>query len=349
MSALLNESTDDDLRLSSYDYELPAELIAQTPAEPRDSARLMVLDRGSGEIIHRHIHDLPTFLRPGDLLVVNSSRVMPCRLLGAKIPSGGRVEILLLRLVAGATWQAVVGGHVRTGQRIRVADQTEVVIGDPVAGGRLVAFPPDTDVGALLREHGHVPLPPYIRAYTGDPDRYQTVYADVEGSAAAPTAGLHFTSELIARLRSLGVGWTSVVLHVGLDTFKPVTTESIRDHHIHTEWIEVADDVVEAVATTRASGGRVIAVGTTTVRALEHAAAATGEIRPFNGFADLFITPGYRYRVADTMLTNFHLPRSSLLLLVSAFAGRLQILDSYAEAIRMRYRFFSFGDAMLVL
>jgi S-adenosylmethionine:tRNA ribosyltransferase-isomerase len=338
-----------DFLLSSYDYELPPQLIAQTPAEPRDAARLLVLPRSDGEISHHQVSDLPSLLAPGDLVVVNRSRVLPCRLIGRKSSTGGRVELLLLWPIEGSTWQALVGGrHVRPGQQVEIAPGVVAEIGEDAEGGRAVRFLATDSVPELLRRFGRMPLPPYITRYTGDPGRYQTVYAQVDGSAAAPTAGLHFTPELIERLQARGVQWASVVLHVGLDTFRPISDNDLRRHHIHTEWVEVPAETVEAVSRTRQRGGRVVAVGTTTVRALEHA-AADGELHTFRGPADLFILPGYRFRVIDALLTNFHLPRSSLLLLVSALAGRERILRAYQEAIERRYRFFSFGDAMLIL
>ncbi|MEA2641303.1 MAG: S-adenosylmethionine:tRNA ribosyltransferase-isomerase [Chloroflexota bacterium] len=340
---------DPDLLLSSYDYVLPPELIAQAPAEPRDSARLLVLDRGTGSVTHRHVRDLPDLLDPGDLVVVNRSRVLPCRLLGHKIPSGGRVELLLLRPLADDAWEALVGGRrVADGQRVRIADDVVAEIGGHTPGGREVRFPSIEDVPALLRAHGHMPLPPYIHGYAGDPGRYQTVYAEVEGSAAAPTAGLHFTPELIERLGTRGIGWATVLLHVGLDTFRPIAHEHVMEHKIHTEWAEIDESTAEAIAETKRRHKRAVAIGTTTVRTLEFA-ARDGAARPFRGSDDLFIVPGHRYQAVDAMLTNFHLPRSSLLLLVAAFAGRERMLEVYETAVRERYRFFSFGDAMLIL
>jgi S-adenosylmethionine:tRNA ribosyltransferase-isomerase len=340
---------DPDYDLASYDYDLPPELIAQEPAEPRDAARLLVLDRASGSVSHAHIRDLPDLLASGDLLVANHSRVLPCRLLGTKDTGGGQVEILLLHSLHDETWQALVRGHrVHDGQRVTVAGGVGVEIGPGVDGSRSVSFPPGTSVPDLLHTHGQMPLPPYIRAYQGDPARYQTVYAAVDGSAAAPTAGLHFTPELLTRLQSCGVGWATVLLHVGLDTFRHVTEADVRRHHIHTEWVEVAADAVQQVQATAEAGKRTVAVGTTSVRALEQA-AASGRLAPFYGSADLYIVPGYRFRAVDALLTNFHLPRTSLLLLVSALAGRERILAAYEEAIRLRYRFFSFGDAMLII
>jgi S-adenosylmethionine:tRNA ribosyltransferase-isomerase len=339
---------DANYRLAAYDYALPPELIAQVPVEPRDAARLLVLNHTTGRRGHCRVSHLPLLLRPGDLLVVNRTRVLPVRLVGRKVGTGGRIELLLIRPVDDCAWVALVGGRrAQAGQQVEVTPSIIAEIGDERDGGRLVRFVGVDDVPAMLRRHGQMPLPPYIHDYTGDPERYQTVYAEVEGSAAAPTAGLHLTRSLLERLRAKGIEVASVLLHVGLDTFKPVRSEDVRQHHIHTEWIEVDGRVAEQVQRARKRNGRVIAVGTTTVRALEHAAAG-GALQPYRGPADLFIYPGYRFRVVDAMLTNFHLPKSSLLLLVSAFAGRNNILTAYADAVQRRYRFFSFGDAMFI-
>jgi S-adenosylmethionine:tRNA ribosyltransferase-isomerase len=329
-----------DFDLASYDYVLPPELIAQSPAEPRDSARLLVLDRGRDAarpaMQHLHVSDLPSLLNPGDLVVANRSRVLPCRLHGTKTQGGGRIELLLIRPRGDRAWEALVRGHrVRVGQEVALSDGTVVEVGEVAGGMRIISFPPDVDVVRLLRTQGEMPLPPYIRGYHGDPSRYQTVYASEDGSAAAPTAGLHFTAELIERLRTHGIGWATITLHVGLDTFRHVDVEDVRQHHIHTEWVQVGMDVVEQVRSTKQRGGRVLAVGTTSVRALEHAAAG-GELVPSEGPADLFIVPGYAFRVVDALLTNFHLPRTSLLLLVAALVGRERMFAAYEEAIRER-------------
>ena len=338
-----------DLRLSSYRYHLPPELVAQTPVEPRDSARLLVLDRQAETFEHHFVRDLPALLRPGDLFVANRSRVLPSRLIGRKTGSGGRVELLLLRPLGDHTWEALVGGRrVRPGQQVEITSDVTLEVGEATDAGRAVRFPADSDPVDLLHRFGQAPLPPYIHDYEGDPERYQTVYAREEGSAAAPTAGLHFTPDLLARLSDTGIGWSTVVLHVGLDTFRPMTDEDVDRHRIHSEWIEVTEDVVETIRETKQGGGRVVAVGTTTVRTLEHA-ARDGALRPYRGAADLFIKPGFEFHVVDALMTNFHMPRSSLLLLVSAFAGRERILAAYEEAIRLWYRLLSFGDAMLIL
>ena len=339
---------DPDLQLSSYDYALPPELIAQVPVEPRDTARLLVVNRATGQRGHARVAHLPLLLRAGDLMVVNRTRVLPSRLVARKLDTGGRIELLMLHALDERRWVALVGGRrAHSGLKVVIAPGLVAELGEERDGGREVTFPAETDVTAALRANGEIPLPPYIHDYAGDPERYQTVYAEIEGSAAAPTAGLHLTRSLMSRLAAHGVQVGRILLHVGLDTFKPVREEDVRDHHIHSEWIEVDEALVGQIRETKARGGRVVAVGTTSVRALEQAAAG-GEIAPYQGPADLYIYPGYRFRVVDVMLTNFHLPKSSLLLLVSAFAGRERILQTYVDAVQRRYRFFSFGDAMLI-
>jgi len=344
------------MRVADFDYTLPPEMIAQHPVEPRDASRLLVLDRASGAIEHARFRDLPRYLEPGDLLVANDSRVIRARLYGRK-RTGGRVEVLLLRPLAPERWEALVGG-----QRLR--EGAELLLGtvgeeEPAAEGgvsarvaevradgtRVLAF--SAAVEPLLERRGAVPLPPYIHEPLGDPERYQTIYARVAGSVAAPTAGLHFTPELIGRLHERGARFAFVTLHIGLDTFRPVEVEDTSAHTMHSEWCAVPAAVAEAVAETRRAGRRVVAVGTTAVRALE-TAAQEGPIRPYHGWTRLFITPGTPVRVVDTLLTNFHLPRSTLLMLVSAMAGRERILAAYREAIAQGYRFYSFGDAMLI-
>lgn len=340
------------LKTSDFDYDLPQEYIAQKPVEPRDAARLLVLQRATGQIEHAVFRDIGRYLLPGDLLVINETRVIPARLYGSKVPTGGRVEILLLKQVDGATWECLVGGKgLRPGRRIQIEDGPQAEIVAELEGPRrLVRFeaPPET----FLERAGNVPLPPYIHVPLEDPERYQTVYARWPGSAAAPTAGLHFTPDLIRQLEAQGVRFTTVTLHVGLDTFAPVTEERPEEHEIHTEWCQVTPEAAEAIDQTRAQGGRVIAVGTTSVRTLETAgrqAGSAGGVVPFEGPTELFILPGYRFRVVDAMITNFHLPRSTLIMLVSAFAGRERILVAYEAAKREGYRFYSFGDAMLLL
>lgn len=338
------------LRTSDFDYHLPPDRIAQTPVEPRDAARLLVLDRVSGSLSHHHFRDLPLFLRPGDLLVANDSRVRPARLLGHKLPSGGRVELLLLKPVDALTWETLARGRRLTpGARLSLGDgqARAEIVGETEAGGRIVRF--DDPIEPLLPQIGIMPLPPYIHTTLTDTERYQTVYSRVVGSAAAPTAGLHFTPELIQRLADMGVGFAFVTLHVGLDTFRPVEVEDAHSHVMHSEWAELSAATAQAIAATKAHGGRVIAVGTTAVRVLETAALATSPLAAYAGWTRLFITPGYEFRVVDGLITNFHLPRSTLLMLVSAFASREAIHAAYQTAIAENYRFFSFGDAMLIL
>lgn len=336
------------MHTADYSYDLPEELIAQTPAEPRDSARLLVLDRSGGALQHRHVSDLPRLLRADDLLVVNRSRVLPSRVLG-QLASGGQAEMLLLRRLGRGHWQVLTrpARRLRIGKVIALGDALQArVVREEADGVREVEVSGSADdVDADLLAHGSVPLPPYIRGWVGDPERYQTIFGDIDGSAAAPTAGLHFTPRLMEMLEQAGVGVARVILHVGLDTFRPMSVDDPRQHPMHREWYEVPEEVREAVRQTRARGGRIVAVGTTSVRALE-AWGGSGEAE---GWTDLFIMPGYQYRVVDALLTNFHLPRSTLLLLVSAFAGRERLLEAYAEAVRKRYRFFSFGDAMLLV
>ncbi len=337
------------LRTDDFDYDLPPEYIAQTPAEPRDSARLMVLDRRSGAITHAVFRDLGRFLRPGDLLVVNRTRVIPARLYARKVPTGGKVELLLLRREGPGVWQALVRGR---GLRLQVENGPEAEIVAQLDGPlRRIRFASPLDE-TQLDTVGQVPLPPYIHHPLADPERYQTVFAREPGSAAAPTAGLHFTPRLMEALRQQGITFAEVTLHVGLDTFAPVKEDDPTQHKIHTEWCRLPPETAERINATRAAGGRIIAVGTTTVRTLETAAryAPPGQIvAPFEGDTDLFILPGFTFRVVDALITNFHLPRSTLLMLVSAFAGRETILHAYEVAKQAGYRFFSFGDAMLIL
>lgn len=364
---------DNILKISDFDYNLPLELIAQTPLEPRDSSRLLVVQRHTATLEHRHFRDLGDYLRPGDLLVANQSRVIPARLLGHKAETGGAAEVLLLaeRSELGPDhWETLVrpGRRLRAGARIEFGPTGQPprllaeVLQHTAAGGRIVRFwVPDTDIVAndpyhvltvrqRIDEIGRMPLPPYIHESLADQERYQTVYARISGSAAAPTAGLHFTPELLERLRQQGVRTGFVTLHVGLDTFRPVEHEDVSDHKMHSEEIELDGATAELINETRKAGGRVIAVGTTSVRVLESVASFhDGQIVPYKGSTRLFITPGTPFKAVDAMITNFHLPRSTLLLLVSAFMGKDRMEQAYQEAIRERYRFFSFGDAMLLL
>ncbi len=339
------------MQTADFDYHLPPERIAQTPIEPRHASRLMVLRRETGELEHTTFWHIGEYLRPGDLLVVNQTRVIPARIFARK-ETGGRVELLLLRRQDELTWEALVGGkRLTAGKRLQVEGGTRVeVLAELDGSRRLLRF--EQPVEGSLALVGQMPLPPYIHEPLRDPERYQTVYASTPGSAAAPTAGLHFTPELLERLEQQGVGFASLTLHVGLDTFAPVTEDDPREHKIHTEWCEVTPQAAEAVNAARERGGRIVAVGTTSVRTLESAArrAAPGQtVAPFSGPTDLFILPGFTFRAVDAMVTNFHLPRSSLIMLVSAFAGRERILAAYQTAIELQYRFYSFGDAMLIL
>jgi S-adenosylmethionine:tRNA ribosyltransferase-isomerase len=335
------------LRLEDFDYALPAERIAQRPAQPRDSSRLMVLDRTSGAIQHRSFRDLPTLLTPGDALILNETRVIPARLRARKLPGGGLVELLLLEREGPRTWQALVGGKgLRPGRRLQVEDGPQAEVVEQMDGARrLVRF--DQPITPELERLGESPLPPYIHEPVRDPAEYQTVYARNPGSAAAPTAGLHFTPALLQSLEERGLRIGRITLHIGLDTFAPVKESDPRRHPIHSEWCSVPEAALEAVAAARAEGRRVVAVGTTVVRALETAAAA--QLSPFEGRTDLFILPGFEFRLVDALLTNFHLPRSTLLMLVSAFAGRERVLAAYGAAKESGYRFYSFGDAMLIV
>jgi S-adenosylmethionine:tRNA ribosyltransferase-isomerase len=325
-------------------------LIAQTPAEPRDAARLLVLDRTAAHLRHRRFSEVGEFLHPGDLLVLNETRVLRARLRGTLAESGGAVDILLLRRLDGERWEALArpGRRLRPGRRIRFGADLEAVVdaaGDE--GVRILRFPAGTDPEAL----GETPLPPYIHAGLDDPERYQTVYSRVPGSAAAPTAGLHFTPELLTRLRASGVDTTTITLHIGPGTFRPVTVDDPREHPMHAEYYEIDAGACAAITAARARGGRIVAVGTTCVRVLEQVglAAGDGPPAPGAGWTRLLILPGHRFRLVDALITNFHLPRSTLLMLVSALAGRERILAAYREAVAHRYRFFSFGDAMLIL
>ncbi|MFS8628302.1 MAG: tRNA preQ1(34) S-adenosylmethionine ribosyltransferase-isomerase QueA [Limnochordales bacterium] len=337
------------LRTDDFDYELPEELIAQKPVEPRDASRLMVIDKRTGQWQHRIFRDLPEFLRPGDVLVRNNTRVLPARLRGRKMPTGGSVELLLLRRESFDTWEVMVkpGRRVQPGAVLVFGDGslTAQVLERTSEGNRIVRFRSVGPLDKVLQEVGEIPLPPYIHEKLDDPERYQTVYATKAGSAAAPTAGLHFTPELLDRLAAMGVVLCDVTLHVGPGTFRPVKTEYVEDHRMHAEYYEVPEETAAALDAARREGRRIIAVGTTSARTLE----AYASTRQAKGWTDLFIYPGYQWRLVDGLLTNFHLPRSSLLMLVSALLGRERTLAAYREAVAQRYRFFSFGDAMLIL
>jgi S-adenosylmethionine:tRNA ribosyltransferase-isomerase len=340
------------MKTADFDYDLPLESIAQTPLEPRDASRLLILERESGGLQHSYFHRIGEYLRSSDVLVLNETRVLPARLYGRKIPTGGRVELLLLRQLDADTWETLVGGKgLAPGKLVQVENgPVAEILSAPGGSRRLVKF--SEPIEPLLEQIGHVPLPPYIHVPLSDPERYQTVFARHLGSAAAPTAGLHFTRRLMESLRDQGVRFVHVTLHVGLDTFAPVEEAIPQEHKIHTEWCRVSPQAARVLNQARRQGGRLIAVGTTSVRSLESAArlASPGEIvGAFEGPTDLFILPGYEFRAVDAMVTNFHLPRSTLIMLVSAFAGRERILEAYQTAVEMKYRFYSFGDAMLIL
>ena len=346
-----------DYSLAAYDYTLPPEYIAQNPLAPRDSARLLVVDSNPNHS-HQQVHNLPDLLRSGDLLVFNDTRVIPARLYGRK-PGGAAIEILLLEEQAPLQWLALVkpgkrlkpGAHIHFGPNLDQPDLIATVLThDPSTGGRLLEFsiPSGQSLDELIEQLGQVPLPPYITHSQAEPEQYQTIYANRLGAVAAPTAGLHFTPELLKRLSAKGIEQTYLTLHVGVGTFRPVETANILHHTMHGEWIEVSPDTVAKIRQTQRQGGRVIAVGTTVTRALE-GAAHSGSLQPERGKTDLFIYPGYQWRVIDGLITNFHLPGSSLLMLVSALVGRQRLMDLYQVAIAHNYRFYSFGDAMLIL
>ena len=337
------------MKTSDFDYHLPESSIAQTPAEPRDSSRLLVLHRDTNKLEHHIFRDVTDYLNAGDLLVLNQTRVIPARIYARK-DTGGRVELLLLRRRDTLTWEALVGGKgLRIGKMIKIeedgpsAEILEILEGSE----RLIKF--SEPIEPYFPKVGNVPLPPYIHEKLDDPERYQTVYAKEPGSAAAPTAGLHFTPRLLEELQVKGVRIAYVTLHVGLDTFAPVTEDDPEEHKIHTEWCELAQETADLINDTRARGNRVIAVGTTSVRTLETAGAHFADkVEPFVGPTSLFILPGFKFKVVDVMITNFHLPKSSLIMLVSAFTGRERILETYETAVQEGYRFYSFGDAMLI-
>ena len=353
------EHPNEPLRTESLDFDLPPELIAQTPLAVRHDSRLMVLDRAGGPISHRRVRDLPELLSPGDLIVANNSRVLPARLHAAKKDTGGKVELLLLERQDEGDWTALARPARRLSagtelvvhsrdQGSRASEAAEVVA---VGSEGMVRVRLALELEANLGDFGHMPLPPYIREQLEDAERYQTVYAQLPGSAAAPTAGLHITDELLGRLKSAGIGWAEVTLHVGLDTFKPISTELVQDHHIHQEWCSVSEETVRLINDCREAGGRVIALGTTSARTLETLGNLNlqDQLTGWSGPTSLFITPGYRWRVVNGLITNFHLPRSSLLALVSALVSWERLRAAYDEAIARRYRFFSFGDAMLIV
>lgn len=340
------------MKTSDFYYELPKELIAQTPAEPRDSSRLLVLDRENGQIEHKHFYDIIDYLNPGDLLVCNDSRVLPARIFGIKDNTGARVEFLLLKQVGTNRWETLCkpGKKAREGAKFSfgggILRATVAQVKDD--GNRVVEFECEENFFTTLDKIGQMPLPPYITEELKDKERYQTVYSHELGSAAAPTAGLHFTNELMEKIKSKGVGIAYVTLHVGLGTFRPVKVDDVTKHKMHSEHYEISEESARLINEAKKNGKRVIAVGTTSCRTLESVATLYGEIKPCDGFTDIFIYPGYKFKVLDGLITNFHLPESTLIMLVSAFAGYDNIMNTYKTAVNEKYRFFSFGDAMFI-
>ena len=340
------------MKTSDFYYDLPPELIAQTPLEKRDESRLLCLDKATGEWSHHHFYELPDFLRPGDCLILNNSRVLPARLLGHRLPGGGACEVLLLQDKGDKVWECLVrpGKHLREGAQVSFGDgeltaEIAEVLPD---GNRLVRFDYNGIFLEVLERLGKMPLPPYIKEELQDQERYQTVYSKVNGSAAAPTAGLHFTPELLERIAAKGVGVGYVTLHVGLGTFRPVKEDEITDHVMHSEFYVMDEETAKIINDTRDAGGDIWAVGTTATRTLETIADETGHVRAQSGWTAIFIYPGYRFKAVDHLITNFHLPESTLMMLISAFASREMVMNAYQEAIRDEYRFFSFGDSMML-
>ena len=340
------------MKTSDFYYDLPPELIAQTPLERRDASRLMCLDKETGAVSHHHFYELPDFLNAGDCLILNNSRVLPARLLGRRLPGGGACEVLLLQDKGDKVWECLVrpGKHLREGARLSFGEgeltaEIAEVLPD---GNRLVRFDYKGIFLEVLERLGKMPLPPYIKEELQDQERYQTVYSKVNGSAAAPTAGLHFTPELLEKVAAKGVGIGYVTLHVGLGTFRPVKEDEVEQHDMHSEYCVIPQETADLINRTKANGARVICVGTTSCRTIESWAAEDGTMTATGGWTNIYIYPGYRFKVMDALVTNFHLPESTLVMLVSALAGREHILSAYEEAVRERYRFFSFGDAMFI-
>ena len=337
--------------LSDFDYNLPEELIAQTPCQQRDHSRLMVLNRKDKSISHKHFYDLKQYLKKGDTLVFNDTKVIPARLIGHRAKTGGKVEVFLLRRTEGNRWETLVkpGKKAQIGNIIEFSDELSCEVVDHTDfGGRIVEFKFDGIFEEILDRLGETPLPPYIHEKLADKNRYQTVYARENGSAAAPTAGLHFTKELLEEIKAMGVNLAFVTLHVGLGTFRPVNVDNIEDHVMHKELYHIEKEAADIINNTKKNGGRVIAVGTTSIRTLESAAKEDGIIEPIADETGIFIYPGYKFKIVDAIVTNFHLPKSTLIMLISAFAGREYVLSAYEEAVREKYRFFSFGDAMFI-
>lgn len=341
------------MKTADFYFDLPQELIAQDPLENRSDSRLLVLDKNTGATEHRHFYDIVEYLNPGDCLVLNNTRVIPARLYGVREGTGAAIEILLLKRRENNVWETLVrpGKKARPGTRIIFGDGllTGEVLDVVEEGNRLIQFSYEGIFEEILDQLGQMPLPPYITHELKDKNRYQTVYAKYDGSAAAPTAGLHFTPELLDKIREKGIQIAEVTLHVGLGTFRPVKVEDVTRHHMHSEFYQIDEEAASIINETRAKGGRVICVGTTSCRTIESAAGEDGMLRPCSGWTEIFIYPGYRFKVLDALITNFHLPESTLLMLVSALAGREHILAAYEEAVEQKYRFFSFGDAMLIV
>ena len=340
------------MKTSDFSYSLPQELIAQTPVEPRDSSRLLLLDKENGEINHKHFYDIIDYLNEGDLIVANDSRVLPARIFGIKDQTGARVEFLLLNQVENNRWETLCkpGKKAREGAEFTFGDgiMKAKVIEVKEDGNRVVEFESEENFYSALDKIGQMPLPPYITEELQDRERYQTVYSNEIGSAAAPTAGLHFTNDLMDKIKAKGVNIAYVTLHVGLGTFRPVKVDDVKNHKMHSEHYEISKETCELINKTKANGNRVIAVGTTSCRTLESVASFFGEIKPCEGFTDIFIYPGYEFKVLDGLITNFHLPESTLIMLVSAFAGYDNVMKAYETAVNEKYRFFSFGDAMFI-
>lgn len=345
------------MKLSEFDYYLPEELIAQDPLERRSESRLMILDRENGDVYHRHFYDIKDYLKKGDCLVINNTKVIPARLLGEKKDTGGHIEVLLLTRKSDTTWECLV----RPGKKMRSGAQ--VIFGNGLLtgtvnevlddGNRIIEFSYEGIFEEILDKLGEMPLPPYITHKLSDKTRYQTVYAKYDGSAAAPTAGLHFTRDLLDEIKNMGVNIAEVTLHVGLGTFRPVKEDNVLDHQMHSEYFEISKEACDIINSTKKNGGRVISVGTTSTRTLESAAMRidkfNGELEPISGWTDIFIYPGYEFKMIDGLITNFHLPKSTLIMLVSALAGKDFVLSAYEEAVNKKYRFFSFGDAMMII
>lgn len=340
------------MKTSDFYYELPPELIAQTPLARRDGSRMLTMDRQTGATEHHHFYELPDFLQPGDCLVLNNSRVIPARLLGHRMPSGGAVEVLLLQDKGNGVWECLTkpGRKTHMGAELSFGngELTATVVGEKEGGNKLVQFHYEGIFLEVLERLGKMPLPPYIKEELEDGERYQTVYSKINGSAAAPTAGLHFTEDLLSQIQQKGVQLAYITLHVGLGTFRPVKADEVTAHHMHSEFCMISGETAELLNRTRRDGGRIVCVGTTSCRTVESFAREDGTFEEASGWTDIFIYPGYRFKAMDALITNFHLPESTLVMLVSAFAGREHVLNAYAEAVRERYRFFSFGDAMLI-